>query len=153
MVPAKENNIFSELPKSLRKRRSYLYAVGRRKTAVARVRYYKKGDAGLKINEMDVQTYFPTSLLQSIVRSPLDLIKDEKPEVLTSMLTIKVRGGGKHSQAEAVRHGIARVLLCLDDGLRPSLKKAGFLTRDSRRKERKKPGLKRARRAPQWSKR
>lgn len=155
MVPLKDQKTESPdlFPKLLRKRRSYLYAVGRRKTAVARVRYYKKGDGSIEVNQKDFQKYFPTSLLQALARSPMELIKDQLPDVLEAKLTIKVQGGGMHSQAEAVRHGISRVLLSLDESLRSSLKKAGFLTRDPRRKERKKPGLKRARRAPQWSKR
>lgn len=129
-------------------KKSYIFAVGRRKTAVARVRLIKKGDNKIIINKKDYQKYFPI-ILQSLVAKPLKLAS--LPEKMD--FSIKVSGGGKNSQAEAVRLGIARSLIILDKELKSRLKKANLLKRDSRKKERKKPGLKRARRAPQWSKR
>lgn len=128
---------------------NYIRSVGRRKTAVARVRLFKNGKGNITVNGKDWKVYFPTDSLQYTVFGPIKL---------TSLgneidFTIKVAGGGSSSQSDAVRHGIARALLKFDNEFKPSLKKAGFLTRDSRKKERKKPGLKRARRAPQWKKR
>ncbi|USN53906.1 MAG: 30S ribosomal protein S9 [Candidatus Nomurabacteria bacterium] len=135
--------------KSAPKKRDYLYAVGRRKTAVARVRRLAGGVGEITVNEKPLNEYFPEPELHTIVKSPIDLVAaDER-----FAYTVKVQGGGKHSQAEAVRHGIARVLLVADPEHRKALKQAGWLTRDARVKERKKPGLKRARRAPQWQKR
>lgn len=129
-------------------RRTYLYAVGRRKTAVARVRYYQKGDGAVLVNQRPLEQYFTTHERRATARSPLTITN-----VPFGSLSIKVHGGGTQSQAEAVRHGIARVLNLVHPDTRPVLKKAGFLTRDARVKERKKYGLKRARRAPQWQKR
>lgn len=134
-----------------KQKRTYLFAVGRRKTAVARVRYHqKKGQGEIVVNDKPYQQYFPTAALQQCVTRPLaiaqGLLKD-------ASITAKIEGGGKQSQAESLRLGIARVFLKADPTLKSSLRAAGLLTRDSRKKERKKPGLKRARRAPQWSKR
>ena len=124
------------------------HAVGRRKKAIARVRLVP-GTGVIKINKRDLEEYFGYETLKMIVRAPL---------VLTDTLgkfdvIVNVYGGGYTGQAGAIRHGIARALLQYDESLRPALKKAGFLTRDPRMKERKKPGLKKARRAPQFSKR
>lgn len=130
-------------------KRTYLFAVGRRKTAVARVRLYKKGDREVTVNEKTVPVYFQTAALQGIALAPLNLLTGLKDV----SFSIKTLGGGKAAQAEAVRLGISRALLLLDPEYKAVFKKAGLLTRDSRKKERKKPGLKRARRAPQWSKR
>lgn len=131
------------------KKLEYLYAVGRRKTAVARIRRLPGGVGEITVNAKTLDEYFPEAELNTIVRSPIDLVaKDER-----FAYSAKVQGGGKHSQAEAVRHGIARVLLLANPEYRKALKQAGWLTRDARKKERKKPGLKRARRAPQWQKR
>ncbi|MAF24760.1 30S ribosomal protein S9 [bacterium] len=135
--------------KGTRRRRNYLYAVGRRKTAVARVRLTKKGEGEIIINEKSWQEYFPTLALQNTVTQPLK----ETSHLKDVNFSVKVQGGGKAGQADAVRHGIARTLVLLDKDLRNSLKPLGYLTRDARKKERKKPGLKRARRAPQWAKR
>ena len=135
--------------KKKRVRHSYLYAVGRRKKSVARVRLYKKGTGIVTINERPIENYFPTAELKNIVLQPLQTTNKLKE----FDFTVKVAGGGTHGQSEAVRHGIARVLIIFDKDLRPVLKPEGYLTRDPRRKERKKPGLKRARRAPQWQKR
>lgn len=130
-------------------KRTYLFAVGRRKTAVARVRLHKKGDREVTINDKPLSVYFPTPALQGIALGSLNLV----PGLKDISFTIKAAGGGKAAQAMSVRLGIARVLLQIDEEYKLLFKKSGFLTRDSRKKERKKPGLKRARRAPQWSKR
>lgn len=126
----------------------YFYANGKRKTAVARVRLYEKGKGEIVVNNKPVDEYFFGTLIGNI-KSPLkiaDVVKNFD-------ITVKVVGGGVSSQADAVRHGISKALLEFDPELRSQLKKAGLLTRDSRTKERKKFGLKRARRAPQWAKR
>lgn len=129
-------------------KRTYLYAVGRRKTAVARVRLHKKGQGEITVNGKPYAEYFQASLHKDIL-SPLSHVNGLKDMSITA----KVQGGGKPSQAIALRLGIARLLVQQDETLRTNLKSAGYLTRDSRKKERKKPGLKRARRSPQWSKR
>lgn len=126
----------------------YLEAVGRRKTAIARVRLFPKGEPIFKVNNKNLADYFPNADLHTVVREGLILAECDKFGA-----EIRVRGGGSHSQAEAIRHGTARALVLFDPELRKKLKKAGFLKRDPRVKERKKPGLKRARRAPQWAKR
>ncbi|NJN15990.1 MAG: 30S ribosomal protein S9 [Oscillochloris sp.] len=127
----------------------YYQGTGRRKTAVARVRLFP-GSGEFVVNGKNPADYFgPRDMLQRDIRSPLTLTDNlDGFNVL-----VKVRGGGVVAQAGAIRHGVARALLDLDAGLRPSLKKAGFLTRDPRMKERKKVGLKRARKAPQYTKR
>lgn len=132
-----------------KKKSEYLFGLGRRKTAIARVRVYKKGDGKITINERELKIYFPTADLQERVLAPLEVVgQTGKLDV-----SVVISGGGRVSQAEAVRHGMSRALLQLNPNFRKPLKKAGFLTRDSRQKERKKPGLKRARKAPQWTKR
>jgi len=124
------------------------YGTGRRKHAVARVRLVP-GDGKITINGRDIDDYFGMETLKLITRQPLVLTNTlNKFDVL-----VNVRGGGYTGQAGAIRHGISRALLEADKELRPVLKKAGFLTRDPRMKERKKYGLKKARRAPQFSKR
>ena len=121
---------------------------GRRKSSVARVRLVP-GNGKITINGRTIDEYFGLDTLKLIVRQPLALTETgEKLDVVC-----RVNGGGVTGQAGAIRHGIARALLQYDESLRPALKKAGFLTRDPRMKERKKPGLKKARRAPQFSKR
>ena len=126
----------------------YFYGTGRRKSSVARVRLYH-GTGKITINERDIDDYFGLETLKVIVRQPLVLTENaDKYDVVC-----RVAGGGVTGQAGAIRHGIARALLQADAELRPELKKAGFLTRDPRMKERKKYGLKGARRAPQFSKR
>lgn len=127
----------------------YIEAVGRRKTAIARVRIWTKGTKEILVNEKPYNLYFPTIDLHKIIEAPLELLKLENKFKITA----KVYGGGIHSQAEAVRHGLARALVKMNPDFKKKLKRAGFLTRDPRERERKKPGLKRARRAPQWSKR
>ena len=126
----------------------YFYGTGRRKSSVARVRVYN-GTGKITINERDIDDYFGLETLKVIVRQPLNLTGNlDKFDIVC-----RVSGGGVTGQAGAIRHGIARALLQADENLRPELKKAGFLTRDPRMKERKKYGLKGARRAPQFSKR
>ena len=126
----------------------YFYGTGRRKSSVARVRVYA-GTGKITINDRDIDDYFGLETLKLIVRQPLALTEtSEKFDVIC-----KVQGGGVTGQAGAIRHGLSRALLQHDENLRPLLKKAGFLTRDPRMKERKKYGLKGARRAPQFSKR
>ncbi|MDR1260320.1 MAG: 30S ribosomal protein S9 [Oscillospiraceae bacterium] len=126
----------------------FFYGTGRRKKSVARVRLYD-GTGKIIINNRPIDDYFGTETLKLIVRQPLELTKTMgKFDVV-----VRVLGGGVSGQAGAIRHGVARALLELEVGLRPVLKKEGFLTRDPRMKERKKYGLKAARRAPQFSKR
>ena len=126
----------------------YCYGTGRRKHSVARVRMYK-GTGNITINGRNIDDYFGLETLKLIVRQPLTLTDNlDKFDIVC-----RVAGGGVTGQAGAIRHGIARALLQADENLRPELKKAGFLTRDPRMKERKKYGLKGARRAPQFSKR
>ena len=126
----------------------YFYGTGRRKKSVARVRVYA-GTGKITINDRDIDDYFGLETLKLIVRQPLALTGTaDKFDIVC-----KVAGGGVTGQAGAIRHGLSRQLLQYDENLRPELKKAGFLTRDPRMKERKKYGLKGARRAPQFSKR
>ena len=129
-------------------KKPYFYGTGRRKKSVARVRVYE-GSGVITINGRDIDDYFGLDTLKLIVRQPLALTETtDKYDV-----TVTVKGGGFTGQAGAIRHGISRALLEADADFRPALKKAGFLTRDPRMKERKKYGLKKARRAPQFSKR
>ena len=124
------------------------YGTGRRKSSVARV-YLKPGKGNIVINKRDIDEYFGLETLKMVVRQPL-VATDT---VGKYDVQVNVRGGGTTGQAGAIRHGIARALLKADAEFRPTLKQAGFLTRDPRMKERKKYGLKAARRAPQFSKR
>lgn len=127
----------------------YCEAIGRRKRAIARVRLFAKGETFFLINGKPLQEYFPSQDLQLIVKEAQTLMG-----YLDNFgMEARVSGGGSHSQAEAIRHGVARSLVLFDPESRKKLKKAGYLKRDPRVKERKKPGLKRARRAPQWAKR
>jgi len=125
----------------------YTASVGKRKSSIARVRLYK-GKGNVEVNGRDIREYFFGILTQSATE-PLKITDNKK----NYDITIKVTGGGISSQADAVRHGISKALVDINPEYRLVLKKLGFLTRDSRVKERKKPGLKRARRAPQWRKR
>lgn len=127
----------------------YIFAVGRRKEAVARVRWNPKAEAVITVNGRALNEYFPTFELQHIILQPLVATQNEK----LGSVSAKVNGGGINGQAESVRLGISRALVKQDADLRLVLKRAGFLRRDPRAKERKKYGLKRARRAPQWQKR
>lgn len=138
-APDKEK---STLPKG-----RYHYANGKRKTSVARVRLYD-GKGEIIVNNASLADYFHGILIGN-VKAPLKLV-----DMLKRFdISVRVVGGGVSSQADAVRHGIAKALMVFDPALRAPLKKAGYITRDSRAKERKKFGLRRARRAPQWSKR
>ena len=130
-------------------KKKYFYGTGRRKSSVARVRVYENGTGSIIINGRDINDYFGLDTLKLIVNQPL---------VATNMVgkvdvVVTVAGGGVSGQAGAIRHGISRALLEINAEYRPTLKAAGFLTRDPRMKERKKYGLKAARRAPQFSKR
>ncbi len=137
-----------ELLKNGADKSRYIEAVGRRKTSTARVRLFTQGKKGIIVNGKLYTEYFPKFLHKTIEDSL------EKLKCLGKFgATVVVKGGGPTGQAEAVRHGLARTLVVLNPYFRKRLKKSGYLTRDPRMRERKKPGLKRARRAPQWSKR
>lgn len=126
----------------------YTATIGRRKSSIARIRMYKKGNGVILVNDDKINDYFTPDKI-ALIKGPLKLsghLRDYNFSVL-------VKGGGKKGQAEAIRHGISRALIEEDEELKPSLRAKGWVTRDARIKERKKPGLKKARRAPQWSKR
>ena len=130
-------------------KKPYHYGTGRRKSSVARVHLFPNGTGSITINGRDIDDYFGLETLKLIVRQPLDTI-----DLLGKVdIVATVTGGGVTGQAGAIRHGISRALLEMNAEYRPALKAAGFLTRDPRMKERKKYGLKAARRAPQFSKR
>ncbi len=124
------------------------YGTGRRKSAVARVRLLP-GQGTFTINGKDIEEYFGYETLKELAKSPLKLTE----KLGQFDVKVNVKGGGFTGQAGAIRHGVSRALLDFDEELKPVLKRAGFLTRDSRKKERKKPGLKKARKASQFSKR
>jgi len=129
--------------------KKYIEAVGRRKTAVARVRITEGSKNNFEVNGKPSVEFFPTEELQTIAQEAIT-----KTELTAKFsMTALVKGGGVHAQAEAVRHGMARALVEFDPELRSHLKKSGYLKRDPRSVERKKPGLKKARKAAQWSKR
>ncbi len=128
--------------------RSFLYALGKRKSAIAKVRLFQEGEGKATVNGEPLSTYFYSILTENAL-APLALTGNAKK----IDIDVTLLGGGKVAQSDAVRLGISRALVLLDPSMRTSLKHAGFLRRDSRIKERKKPGLKRARRAPQFSKR
>lgn len=137
--------------KTVTAKRKYFFAVGRRKTAIAQVYLYaeKSKEADSSVNQLSVKKYFPSETMQNTFFAPLVLVgMQDKASV-----SVRVKGGGKNGQVEAARLGIARALVLLDADLKKTLRGAGFLTRDSREVERKKPGLKKARRSPQWKKR
>jgi len=128
----------------------YIEAIGRRKSGTARVRITPAKKTSFLINDKSLEEYFPTADLQKIAQESLTGLEDFKQAF---EITAKVSGSGIHAQAESVRHGLARALNEYDEELRGQLKKAGFLKRDPRSVERKKPGLKKSRKAAQWSKR
>lgn len=128
---------------------TFFYANGKRKTAVARVRLIANGIGTVTVNDKKIEEYFPLPVKRESLRAPLRITGHLK----SFDVSARVNGGGILAQADAIRHGIAKALLEFDPSLRITLKRAGFLTRDPRMKERKKYGLHRARRAPQWSKR
>jgi small subunit ribosomal protein S9 len=143
--PMSEESLFREASKSSR----YSLGIGRRKTAVAQVRLFTQGEKTFVVNGKPLDKYFPTLDLQQIASSSLNKMK-----CLDRFgVVAKVNGGGIHAQAEAVRHGISRALVVFNQDFRKRLRRVGYLTRDPRMRERKKFGLKRARRAPQWAKR
>jgi small subunit ribosomal protein S9 len=145
MPELKEHKPAAHAKASIKK---YFEAVGRRKTSIARVRIMA-GDGVMSINDKASRVYFPLPRLQAKINAPVTAVGlAEKMDV-----SIKVLGGGITSQAEAIRHGISRALIIFNPTFRKRLKAEGFLTRDSRMVERKKYGLKKARRAPQWQKR
>lgn len=127
----------------------YIFAIGRRKRAVARVFFYLDGKGEFEVNGKPLRDYFPAEMLREIIDQPLRHSAVQN----SARIVVKVHGGGIRGQAGAVRLGIARALVKLDENLRLALRGRGYLTRDPREKERKKPGLKRARRGPQWAKR
>ena len=130
-------------------KKPYHYGTGRRKSSVARVHLFPGGTGAITVNGRDIDEYFGLETLKYIVRQPLN-----KTDTMSKVdINATVKGGGVTGQAGAIRHGISRALLLVDESYRPALKDAGFLTRDPRMKERKKYGLKAARRAPQFSKR
>lgn len=141
--------------KPVEKKKKYFEAVGRRKTAVARVRLFASSplqsvaEGNLIINGKPHKDFFLAPELQQVVEVPLRRLKS----LNRFGATVRVKGGGIRGQAEAIRHGLSRTLILFDPNFRKKLKKAGYLTRDPRKKERKKYGLKKARRAPQWRKR
>ena len=130
-------------------KKPYMYGTGRRKSSVARVHLFPGGTGKVTINGRDIDDYFGLETLKLIVRQPLETTA----QIAKVDIEATVSGGGVTGQAGAIRHGISRALLQVDETFRPALKAAGFLTRDPRMKERKKYGLKGARRAPQFSKR
>ena len=127
----------------------YFYGTGRRKSAIAKVRIYPDDGTAIIVNDKPMEEYFNWLPWQSTVREPFAT----SGTVGRFRVMAKVSGGGVNAQAEAIRHGIARALVLFDPSLKPSLRRAGFITRDARVKESKKYGLKRARRAPQYTKR
>ena len=130
-------------------KKPYLYGTGRRKSSVARVHLFPNGTGSITINGRDIDEYFGLDTLKMVVRQPLEATGNTgKMDIVAT-----VAGGGVSGQAGAIRHGVARALLSVNPEFRATLKAAGFLTRDPRMKERKKYGLKAARRAPQFSKR
>lgn len=148
IVKKKEKIQILEKVKPLKSKR-YYEAIGRRKRAVARVRLFVRGEKTFLINDKPYNIYFSDLRLQQIAIDSLNKMNS----LDRFRISVKVKGGGIHSQAEAIRHGISRALILLNPNFRKRLRKVGYLTRDPRERERKKFGLKRARRAPQWRKR
>lgn len=129
--------------------RQYHFSTGKRKRSIARVRLYPAGEGKITINDMPAKEYFSVSTQMGTILEPLKIVEQAK----NVDLEIQVEGGGVSGQADAIRHGIAKGLVLLDQEFRTPLKRKGFLTRDARRVERKKPGKRKARRSPQWAKR
>ena len=144
-----EENMEDEIDLKDVPKKKYFETVGRRKTATARVRLFTQGKKGIEVNQKNFMDYFTSETEQKIVFSPLEKLKC--PQKFGFVVFVK--GGGKSAQAEAIRHGISRAFVLLNPLFKKRLKKFNYLTRDSRMVERKKPGLNKARRAPQWSKR
>jgi small subunit ribosomal protein S9 len=148
-VPETEEADVIDAVTGKRKSDRYYEAVGRRKTAIARVRLYTKGDKVFLVNNKPFDKYFSGPEFKNVIEAPLVKMNCTDRFRITSI----VSGGGVIAQAEALRHGITRALVLFNADFKKRLKKSGYLTRDPRMKERKKPGLKKARRAPQWAKR
>jgi len=148
MPKAKTPEVKEHAEKPVGRKDRFYYADGKRKSAIALVRLYTNGKGEVKVNEKAVQDYF-FGILIGRIKAPLKLTDTQK----VFDVEATVAGGGISAQADAFRHGIAKALILFDPSLRQALKKAGYLTRDSRVKERKKYGLHRARKAPQWAKR
>jgi small subunit ribosomal protein S9 len=149
MTEKKEKTIKTTKKPVTKKTVEFIRAVGRRKTATARVRLFPNGKGKIEINAKDYKDYFPYFEHNSKITNPLKVVSKRND----FDFTLKVVGGGLVSQADACQHGIARAIVKFNEEYKTQLKKEGLLTRDSRKKERKKPGLRKARRAPQWSKR
>lgn len=145
----KKTRVAAEPREQSIKKERYFEGIGRRKTAVARVRLFTKGDREFLVNAKPLTAYFPLFFLQEVAAAALKKMKVQDK----FRIVVHTRGGGIHAQAEAIRHGSARALVAFNLEFRKRLKRAGYLRRDSREVERKKPGLKKARRAPQWAKR
>ena len=128
---------------------TYIRSIGRRKEAIAQVRLYKTGSGKIVVNEKSLLTYFGVQAYRDRILAPLVKLGMQE----TADVQVKVEGGGKRGQSDAISLGIARALVAMDAGVKATLKSEQLLTRDARIKERKKPGLHKARRAPQWSKR
>jgi len=142
-MPAIKIKKFQKISKT-----KYCFGTGRRKSAIARVRIIK-GKGNIIINGQEIESYFELNIARKIILTPLKLTGFDKKIDLSVM----IKGGGKIAQAHAIQLGLSRALIKFEPDLKTTLRKSGFLTQDSREKERKKPGLKRARRAPQWQKR
>ena len=127
----------------------YHYATGKRKTSIAQVRLYPNGEGKIEINGKPAKEYFTVDTQIGTILEPLKVVEQDK----NVNLVIKVSGGGDTGQAQAIRHGVAKSLVVMDEDFRPAMKRKGFLTRDARMVERKKPGLRKARRSPHWAKR
>lgn len=136
------------MPTATSSKKQYHYSAGKRKTSIARVKLFEGGKGDLKVNGKDAKEYFTRIQLENAL-APLALTDNAK----TFDIEAVVKGGGKSAQSDAIRHGISRSLTIFNPDFRPTLKKEGYLRRDARIKERKKPGLKRARKSPQWAKR
>jgi len=149
MADLDKNTIKTATEEPIKLKGKYIGAIGRRKTATAQIRLYEGGSGIIAVNGLKAGQYFKEEELFSIINQPLK----QAGLVKNFNLSIVISGGGRKSQAEAARHGIARALLIFNPELRPALKAKGWIERDARKKERKKPGLKKARRAPQWAKR
>jgi len=146
---SKIKEVVPKIAEELKELEKYFEAVGRRKTAIARIRLFTRGERTFLVNGKPLENHFPTFELQGICKAAL-----EKMNCLDKFgVSVIVKGGGLKAQAEAIRHATTRALVLFNPDFRKRLKKVGFLTRDPRMRERKKFGLKRARRAPQWAKR
>ena len=143
------NNQIKDKKEVLKKTDRYVEGIGRRKVAIARVRIKNSSKNSIIVNNKEADKYFPTAELRAIINKPLTTVVAESKYAITAV----IKGGGVHSQAEALAMGLARALVFAEPALKGPIKKAKLLSRDARAKERRKFGLKKARKAPQWSKR